>query len=226
MVRVSHPRTPNTPTRSVNWCVGAPSGDRARQVLCANGPVGELPCPKVVIGRSRGVAHDGVMQLIQPTHVLRPARGPLVVATIVGSILLVGGIALAWLAFATPLVRGLTPSVVRPALDQIAIGAMVWGLSLVAPPSFAIVGAFRLFVVAAEVRRKPSDGVVARIASKLSDEHVVAPAIYLPDGRVLRNLVVGPYGMAILAEPPPAKITRRQGNTWAIRKFDGRWYPL
>jgi hypothetical protein len=226
MVRVSHRPPPNTPTRSVNRCVGAPSGDGTRQVLCANGPVAGPPCPKVVIGPAHWAAHDGAMQLIQPTHVLRPARGPLVLSTVVGSVLLVGGIALAWIAFATPLVRGLTPSVVRPALDQMALGAMVWGLSLVAPPCFAIVGAFRLFVVAAEVRRKPSDGVVARIASKLSDEHVIAPAINMPDGRVLRNLVVGPYGMAILAEPPPAKITRRQGNTWAVRKFDGRWYPL
>ena len=64
--------------------------------------------------------------------------------TVVGGLLLVGGISLAWIAFATPLVRGFTPAVVRPTPDQMLVGGIIWGLSLVAPPCFAIVGAFRL----------------------------------------------------------------------------------
>ena len=55
------------------------------------------------------------MQFIQPSSVMRPARGPLLAGTVVGSVLLVGGLALAWLAFATPLIRRLMKGQERPA---------------------------------------------------------------------------------------------------------------
>lgn len=166
------------------------------------------------------------MQLIQSTHVMRPSRAPLVVSTLVGGVLFFGGLALAWLALATPLVRGLTPSVVRPAPDQMALGALVWGLSLVAPPAFAIVGAIRLSVVASAVLRKPQVGAVKGVAGELGDEYVVAPVVHLADGRAVKNLIVGPFGMAILSELPPPNVTRHQGQTWELRRHDGRWVPF
>lgn len=166
------------------------------------------------------------MQLIPPSHVVRQSRGPLVLSTIVGGVLLFGGLGLAWLAIATPVVRGLTPAVVRPAPDQMLMGALVWGLSLVAPPAFAIVGAIRLSSVAAEVLRKPQAGAVKSVASRLGDEYVVAPVINLPDGRIARNVVVGPFGMAILHEMPPKRLTRRHGSQLEVRRYDGRWVSL
>src|SRR4029450_6587417 len=98
------------------------------------------------------------MQLIQPSHALPPARGPLLMGTVVGGVLFFGGLVLAWLAFATPLVRTLTPSVVPPTTGQLAIGGFVWGLSLVAPPCFAIVGVIRLSQVASALLAKPKTG--------------------------------------------------------------------
>jgi hypothetical protein len=166
------------------------------------------------------------MQLIPPTHVARPARGPLVLSTLVGGVLLFGGLGLAWLAIATPVVRGLTPAVVRPAPDQMLMGALVWGLSLVAPPAFAIVGAIRLSSVAATVLRKPHVGAVKSVAARLGDEYVVAPIVNLPDGRTARNVVVGPFGMAILHEMPPKRFTRRHGSQLEVRRHDGRWVSL
>ena len=100
-----------------------------RQRRCARSPIrhqyGVLRCgswagrpdrpdPMWSLAEGRAGRDDGRMQLIQPTHLLRPARGPLFLGTIVGGVLLVGGLGLAWLEFATPIVRGLTPSVVRP----------------------------------------------------------------------------------------------------------------
>ena len=82
------------------------------------------------------------MQLIQPSHIARPARGPLLMGTVVGGVLFAGGVVLAWLAFATPLVRVLTPSVVRPSFEQIAFGGLIWGISLVAPPYRRMEGNF------------------------------------------------------------------------------------
>lgn len=166
------------------------------------------------------------MQLIQPSHFMRPARGPLLAGTVVGGILLVGGLALAWIAFATPLIHSLTASVVRPSPDQMALGALIWGLSLVAPPAFAIVGVVRLWGVVVTLRRRPPAGAVARVAQQLGDEYVVAPSVRLQDDRLIRNVVVGPFGIAVISEPPPPAAVRRQGTSWEVRRHDGRWIPL
>ena len=40
------------------------------------------------------------MQVIQPSHIARPSRGPMLMGTIVGGVLLAGGLVLGWLAFA------------------------------------------------------------------------------------------------------------------------------
>jgi len=178
------------------------------------------------MGRQRPLAHSRGMQVIQPSHLMRPARGPLVLGAVVGTVLLVGGIGLAWVTFATPLVRGLTPSVVRPAPDQMAIGALVWAVSLVAPPCFAIVGALRLGRVAAVVLHKPRAGAVAKSMASLPNDYVIAPSVTLPEGRRIRNLVLGPFGLALLSEPPPSRFTRRHGSAWEVRRADGRWVPL
>jgi hypothetical protein len=166
------------------------------------------------------------MQLIQPRHLARPGRGPFVMGTVVGGVLLFGGLALTWVAVATPVVRGLTPNVVRPAPDQMLVGALVWGLSLVAPPAFAIVGAIRLSLIASSVFRRPPAGAVSAVADQLGDEFVVAPIVHLPDGRPVKNLVVGPFGMAVISELPSPKVLRRHGTSWELRRYDGRWVPL
>ena len=166
------------------------------------------------------------MQLIQPTQALRPARGPLVLNTLVGGLLLVGGLGLAWLSFATPIIRGLAPAVVRPTPDQMILGGIVWGLSLVAPPAFAIVGAICLIVVAGDLLRKPNVGRVAEQLRSVGDEYIVAPTVRLPDGRTIRNVVMGPFGVAVIGETPSPRNTRRQGMAWEMRRVDGRWVPL
>jgi len=166
------------------------------------------------------------MQFIQPSHAIRPARGPMLMGTVVGGVLLAGGIVLGWLAFATPFVRVLTPSVLRPSIEEMAIGGFIWGLSLVAPPCFAIVGLIRLTQVAGAILRKPAAGPVAKAAGTLTDEYVVAPSLELPDARRIRNVVIGPFGLAVIGEAPPSSVTRRHGSAWEVRRADGRWVPL
>jgi hypothetical protein len=48
----------------------------------------------------------------------------------------------------------------------------------------------------------------------------------LPDGRRIRNVVAGPFGLAVIGEAPPAAMTRRHGSSWEVRRSDGRWVPL
>ena len=166
------------------------------------------------------------MQLIQPSHAFRPARAPMLWGTVVGGVLLAGGIVLGWLAYATPFVGVLTPSVLRPSVEEMAVGGVIWGLSLVAPPCFAIVGLLRLSMVAGALIRKPDIGSVAKAGPSLNDEYVVAPSIELPDGRRVRNVVVGPFGLAVIGEMSSRSVTRHHGGTWEVRRADGRWAPI
>jgi hypothetical protein len=165
------------------------------------------------------------MQLIEPSHALRPSLGPLLRSTIVGGVLLMGGVILAWLSYTTPIVSRLTPAVVRPEPDQLLVGGIIWGIALVAPPCFGFAGGVRLALVAASVLRRPDLGAVRRSAS-LGDEYVLAPSILLPDGRRVANIVIGPFGIALLHEPPSPSATRRKGKSWEMRRADGRWVPL
>jgi hypothetical protein len=180
-------------------------------------------CPSTARASARTIR---AMQLIQPSHAARPARAPLLMGTVVGGVLLAGGLVLAWLAFMTPIIRSLTPAVVRPTPEQIAIGGVIWGVCLVAPPAFAIVGFMRLSQVAGSLIRKAPPGPVAKGTKSLPDDYTVAPLIDLPDGRRMRNVVVGPFGLAVIGEAPPRSITRRSGSVWEVRGPDGRWMPL
>jgi hypothetical protein len=165
------------------------------------------------------------MQVLASHRAARPPLAPVVIGGTVGIVLLTGGIFLAWLAFATPVVRSLTPTAVRPGLVQMAIGGAIWGLALVAPPSFAIVGALRLGRVLRALFARPAPRQVSRLAASLGDDYTVAQDVRLPDGRLIRDLVIGPFGLAVLSELPPANVTRHQGVAWEIRRRDGRWVP-
>jgi hypothetical protein len=100
---------------------------------------------------------------------------------------------------------------------------VIWGLTLVAPPCFAIVGALRLGRVARALAAKPADRAVSRAARMIGDDCTAATNVRLPDGRVVRDLVLGPFGFAVINELPPPRVTRHNGLNWEIRRSDGRW---
>ena len=141
----------------------------------------------------------------------------------VGGFLVIGGAFLAWVAFATPVLTGLTPTTARPGPFQLALGAAIWGFTLVAPPSFAIVGALRIGRVARALTAKPTQRAMTRVARAIGDDYTDAADVRLPDGRVIRDLVLGPFGMAVINELPNPRTTRHTGVSWEIRRADGRW---
>jgi hypothetical protein len=163
------------------------------------------------------------VQVIASPRAARPPVGAALVGIVVGSFLLAGGLFLAWLAFTTPVLTGLTATPVRPGPGQLAMGAAVWGIALVAPPCFAIVGALRLSHVARSLTTRPATRAVTRAGATLGDDYVAASNVRLPDGRIVRDLVLGPFGLAIISELPPPKVTRHTGVSWEIRRPDGRW---
>jgi hypothetical protein len=166
------------------------------------------------------------MQLISSHRAPRPPRLPFVVGALAGTVLLSGGLFLGWLALTTPLVNELSPRTLRPDTFQLAIGGLIWGIALVAPPCFAIVGLLRLARVVHEVFGRPRVRAVEQAAKVLGDEYVGASNVRLPDGRVIRDLILGPYGLAVLSELPPPHALRRHGASWELRRPDGRWAPL
>lgn len=166
------------------------------------------------------------MQVIASPHAARPPIGAAVVGIAVGSILLAGGVFLTWLALATPVLGSLTPTAVRPGPAQLALGGVVWALTLVGPPIFAIVGAVRLGRVVRALTARPPARAMTRAAAAIGDEYVAARDVRLPDGRIVRDLVLGPFGLAVLLELPPPGALRHHGTSWEIRRPDGRWHHL
>ena len=166
------------------------------------------------------------VQVITSSRAARPPLGAVVVGLTVGGFLVLGGIFLAWIAFATPVIAGLTPNVQRPTPAQLATGGLIWGLTLVAPPSFAIVGALRIGRVARALTARPAPRAMTRVAREVGDEYISASNVRLPDGRIVRDVVLGPFGLAVVSELPPVHATRHTGISWEVRRSDGRWVHL
>jgi hypothetical protein len=165
------------------------------------------------------------MQVLPSRAVVRPERSAVIGGTVVGGSLVACGFILAWLAFATPLMSGFLPSGPRPNPVQMVIGGLVWGMALVMPAAVATVGLIRLVRVYAAASAKPKPTIVSKAAAGLGADHVLASRLWLPDGRPLQNLVLGPFGLAVVNELPPPRATRHNGNAWEILRPNGRWAP-
>jgi len=148
------------------------------------------------------------MEVIQPTHLTRrPSLMPLLGGTVLATISIVVGIVLAYIAFATPVLQSVMPAG-RLNAGQAATGVLVWTIALVAPAAFVLLGANRLVrILAATKRRIPRRSTTLRALDALSDDVIVATGIALPDGRSVSDLVIGPFGAAVVRELPPTAVT-------------------
>jgi hypothetical protein len=150
---------------------------------------------------------------------------PLLGSTVFGTLSIIGGLALAYLAFATPFLQLALPSG-RPDAAQTAVGMGIWAMALVAPAGFVLVGANRLArIIAAARGRVPRRTTTLKGLDSLSDDVTVASGLTLADGRGVSELVIGPFGAAVIRELPPAAITRIQGDNWQVRTSRG-WISL
>lgn len=164
------------------------------------------------------------MQVIAPRTV-GPRRRAIVLGTLVGAILLVGGLTVAFLTFGTPFISRFSPGL-RPAPSQMVAGMLAWTFALIAPAAFIMAGLARLVAVIdsvtqARTRRTPT----ARVGSSLSDDYIVFPRLRLPDGRPVRELVLGPFGVAVIEELPPPAVSRQKDGIWEVR-MRGQWLPI
>jgi hypothetical protein len=136
-----------------------------------------------------------------------------------------GGLLVAALTLSTDLVTGFGAA--RPSTAQMAAGAATWAFALIVPGVFVIVGVARLVdaVELLSIRRQPARPAT-RLAPSLGEEHTVASRVRLPDGRIVPELVVGPFGVAVIEEVPPPSLSRHRGDHWELRVSKRRWVPI
>jgi hypothetical protein len=166
------------------------------------------------------------MDLIVPARPLqRPSVIPLVGGTLFGTLFIIGGLAMGYVAFATPFLSLALPSG-RPDPMQAVVGMAIWAVALVAPAALVLAGANRLARNLASARgRQPRRSMTLKALDDLPDDITVASGLTLPDGRGISELVIGPFGAAVIRELPPAAVTRVRGESWQVRTARG-WIPL
>ncbi len=163
------------------------------------------------------------MQMISAS---RPDRrlGSVAVGTLVGAALVAVGLGFAFLVFETPLLARLVPD------DGAGASAftgpiLVWVLALVVCACLSLAGTNRLAATVASVRtRAVGLSPVVRMLSSLPADVMVVTDVMPNSGRPIPELVVGPFGVAVVHELGPREEIRRVGNTWETRTPDG-WMP-
>ena len=150
------------------------------------------------------------------------ALGGLVIA----AALLATGAALGYVAFGTSFVTqfSLDP---RPGPGQVAAAILGWTFAFTGPGVFFLIGIARIAAVVDRVgATRPRRSRVTRLAADLSDDYLAASRVVLPDGRRIPELVLGPFGIAVIEYLPPPSATRQLGGRWEVRLENGRWIPL
>lgn len=166
------------------------------------------------------------MQVLSSTHARagQPTRLGVVAALAIGTLLLGLSATVMYLVFGEDLMARFMPSS-RPSTYELVVGALAWTFALTAPAGFGLVGVARLVTAFDRWRaRRPRATPALRLRRSISDDHVVATAVRLPDGsRVLPELVIGPFGAAVIQElPPPGAILSRGVRSWEVRVGSGQ----
>jgi hypothetical protein len=162
------------------------------------------------------------MQSISRT---RPDRhvAQLVSGTLLGAVLAAMGLAITLLVIQTPIVASLVPSAQGGTRAVIAV--LVFGLSLTAGGAMLVSGTNRLAGALASVRTRASRlSPVLRALGHLPADVVIATGVAPRDGRPIPELVVGPFGVAVVHAMAPGDMIRRVGTSWEARTSHG-WVP-
>ena len=148
----------------------------------------------------------------------------LVWGTLAGAGLVAVGLGLAFLVIATPLIARLVPSPLTGS-SQVTPAMLVWALSLAAGTALLVAGTNRLAVTIASVRERAAGrSAVMRVMGRLPEDIVVAASVVPNDGRPIPELVIGPFGVAIVHELEGHNKLRQVGGGWEAHTRDG-WVP-
>ena len=164
------------------------------------------------------------MQVLASTHAQagRPTRRHVVTALGIGLALVAAAAAIVYLVFLGNFLDRFMP-VGRPSTYELVAGALAWTFALTAPAGFGLVGLARIVTAFEKWRaRRPRITPTVRLRRAIGDDHVVATAVRVPDGRPIPELVLGPFGAAVIEELPPAgAVVSRGVRTWEVRVGKG-----
>jgi hypothetical protein len=166
------------------------------------------------------------MEVIRVGARHRPTSRALFVARLIGGLYVLAGLCVAWLTLATPFVdvfaaRG------RAAASEPAYHALGWAVALALPAICLLVGTHRILDFSdlpnpLARRRDP----LAGLGSGLGDAYVAVRGLVLPGGRQVSTLLVGPPGIVVLGQLPPAREARPVGGHWEARTGDDQWVAI
>jgi hypothetical protein len=156
----------------------------------------------------------------------RPSRAQVVSAFSAAAILLTGAASLLYLVFAAGWLDQFTPAG-RPTTYQAVSGALAWAFALTAPAGAGLLGLMRLSVALDRWRaRQPKITPAVRLARAIGDDHIVATGLRLPDQvRTVPELVIGPFGAAVIQELPPASQVLSRRRCCPVASARGRSAP-
>ena len=153
----------------------------------------------------------------------RPSRAQVVSAFSVGAILVGASLTVLYLVFAAGFLNQFTPAG-RPTTYQVVSGALAWAFALVAPAAGGLLGITRLATAFERYRaRRPRVTPAVRLARAIGDDHIVATGVTLAEGsRDIPELVIGPFGAAVIEELPDASSVMSRGvRSWEVRTGNG-----
>ncbi len=159
------------------------------------------------------------------TQITRADRFAVARSAFSGILLVVAGVLVGWLCIGTPLVNAFVPHG-RPSVAEAATGVVAWGFAIVVPAAFLIIGVARIAAIIDTAANMRPRTATSAIAKALGPEYVGATGLVIPGGRRLHELVLGPFGILVIAVVPPPNITRHVGSRWEIRDERGRWLPI
>ena len=166
------------------------------------------------------------MQVISAASpITRADRLAIVRAGAIGVVLLAAGAAAAWVFVSTPLIGSFVPDG-RPTVVQVGAGMAVWVLAIIAPTGLMVLGLVRLFRSYETATALRPTGYTPSLEHSLGPEHVAIVNLMLPGGRRVSEMVLGPFGVAVLGEMPPPKASRHVGSRWEMRDRTGRWVAM
>jgi hypothetical protein len=169
---------------------------------------------------------DPPMQVIAaPGSSIRSHQLAIARSAATAALLLLAGAMLAWLCLGTSLVNSFIPAG-RPSALQTAAGVAAWAFTILVPAAFLLIGFARVAsTIDAAIALRPT-AVTPKLAKSLGSDHLAATDLVLPGGRRIHELVLGPFGIVVLGDVPPASHSRHVRGRWELRDGRGRWIPI
>lgn len=166
------------------------------------------------------------MQVLQPQSRRTGSRRSIASGLIIGLLLVGVGVALGYLALATPFSQRFIPDP-RTSGVRVILSALGWTLLIAAPAIAALAGIAWLAgaIERASALRGRAHPVMG-LSRVLGAEYAAATSVQLPDGRIVSEMIVGPHGIAVFEPVPPSAFTRVESGRWELRVGKDRWVPL